>query len=158
MTSIHEALTSEAVPIARALFLEYADSIGVDLRFQGFDEEIQELPGKYAPPTGGLFIALIDGEPSGCVAVRPLGDDGVAELKRLFVRPAARGKGLGLLLTQKAIQRARESGYHTLRLDTLPAMGDAQRLYRSLGFKEIPPYTFNPIPGAVYMELDLTAG
>lgn len=155
MNTVIEALEPEQVTIARSLFQEYADSIGVDLCFQGFDRELDDLPGKYSPPRGGLFIAFTDGNPMGCVAVRPLGTDGAAELKRLYVRPAARGKNLGLALTKTAIQRAREAGYSVIRLDTLPSMGDAQRLYKKLGFKEIPPYTYNPIPGAVYMELPL---
>jgi putative acetyltransferase len=155
MNTLLEALKPEHLAIARALFQEYADSIGVDLCFQGFAQELDELPGKYSPPAGGLFIAFIDDTPMGCVAIRPLGSDGAAELKRLYVRPAARGKQLGLALTQSAIQRARDAGYRVIRLDTLPSMGDAQRLYRRMGFKEIPPYTFNPIPGAAYMELDL---
>lgn len=155
MNTVIEALEPEQVTIARSLFQEYADSIGVDLCFQGFDRELDDLPGKYSPPRGGLFIAFTDGNPMGCVAVRPLGTDGAAELKRLYVRPAARGKNLGLALTKTAIQRAREAEYSVIRLDTLPSMGDAQQLYRKLGFMEIPPYTYNPIPGAVYMELPL---
>jgi putative acetyltransferase len=153
MNTVIEALKPELITIARTLFQEYADSIGVDLCFQGFDKELDELPGKYSPPGGGLFLAFTDDRPAGCVAVRPLGTDGAAELKRLYVRPAARGKNLGLALTDAAIRRAREAGNKVIRLDTLPTMGDAQRLYRNLGFKEILPYTYNPIPGAVYMEL-----
>jgi ribosomal protein S18 acetylase RimI-like enzyme len=155
MNTVIEALKPEHITIARSLFQEYADSIGVDLCFQGFDKELDELPGKYSPPGGGLFLAFTDGSPMGCVAVRPLGTDGAAELKRLYVRPAARGKNLGYELTKTAIQRAREAGYSVIRLDTLLSMGDAKRLYRKLGFKEIPRYTYNPIPGAVYMELPL---
>ena len=155
MNTVIEALKPEHISIARSLFREYADSIGVDLCFQGFEKELDELPGKYSPPEGGLFLAFTDGSPAGCVAVRSLGADGAAELKRLYVRPAARGKNLGLALTKTAIQRARDAGCRVIRLDTLPSMGDAQRLYRKLGFKEIPPYTYNPIPGAVYMELPL---
>ena len=158
MDPVIEALKPDDILIARSLFKEYADSIGVDLWFQGFAEELEGLPGKYSPPKGGLFVAFVDGNPAGCVAIRPLESGSIAELKRLYVRPAARGRQLGLTLTRKAIARAREAEYRVIRLDTLPSMTDAQRLYRSLGFREIPPYTFNPVPGAVYMELDLQAG
>ncbi len=152
---IIEASTADEVITARTLFEEYAASIGIDLCFQGFTEELQELPGRYAAPGGGLFIALIDGQPVGCVALRPIEPPGTAELKRLYVRPSGRGHGVGLALAQRAIQRGREAGYERIRLDTLAAMQEAQRLYRRLGFSEIPPYTFNPILHAVYMELDL---
>ena len=152
---IEEALSPDLILIAKSLFREYEVSIGVDLTFQRFAQELEGLPGKYAPPGGGLFVALIDGNPMGCVALRPLDIKLTAELKRLYVRPAGRGKGLGLALTGKAIQRARDAGYRAVRLDTLSTMKDAQQLYRKLGFKEIPPYTFNPIPGSSFMELDL---
>jgi ribosomal protein S18 acetylase RimI-like enzyme len=153
---IIEALTGEHIEVARALFKEYAASIGVDLCFQGFEAELKGLPGRYAPPGGGLFVAYAGNEPVGCVALRPLEETGVAELKRLFVRPSGRGMGLGKTLAERAISRAREGQYTRIRLDTLATMQDAQRLYRRLGFKEIAPYTFNPSPDAVYMELDLT--
>ncbi len=156
--TIFEALTNDQIAIARTLFEEYAASIGIDLCFQGFSEELKGLPGKYAPPDGGLFIATVNDQPAGCVALRPLEAPLVAELKRLYVRPTGRGLGLGLALTQKAIQRAREAGYRTIRLDTLPTMVDAQRLYRRLGFKEITAYRFNPVPGVTYMELELGTG
>jgi len=155
MLAIVEALSSDQIDIARTLFREYADSIGVDLCFQGFDDELQTLPGRYAPPRGGLFVAFNDGQPVGCVALRPIDPDPIAELKRLYVRPAGRGLGVGRALALKAVERAREAGYHAVRLDTLATMSDAQRLYRALGFREIPAYTFNPLPGVVYMELDL---
>ncbi|HMK38252.1 MAG TPA: GNAT family N-acetyltransferase [Bacteroidota bacterium] len=155
MPEIVEALSPDLILIARSLFLEYEASIGVDLCFQGFASEVENLPGKYAPPAGGLFIAIVDGTPMGCVAVRPLDIYQTSELKRLYVRPDGRGKGLGLALTEKAIQRAREAGCRAIRLDTLSTMLDAQRLYRKLGFKEIPAYTFNPLQGTTYMELDL---
>jgi len=155
MFTIAEALRPDLVLIARSLFREYELSIGVDLSFQGFIQEIENLPGKYAPPEGALFIALEDENPMGCVALRPFDAGSTAELKRLYVRPEARGKGLGLLLTNTAIQRARKAGYRAIRLDTLSTMKDAQQLYRRLGFKEIVPYTFNPFPGASFLELDL---
>ena len=155
MYTIVEALTPELILIVRSLFQEYESSIGVDLSFQGFAKELEELPGKYAPPAGGLFVAFINDRPVGCVALRPLVMEGGAELKRLYSRPNARGKGLGVALTEEAIRRGREAGYRLIRLDTLSTMKDAQRLYRRLGFNEIPPYTFNPIPGTTYMQLDL---
>jgi len=155
MLAIIEALSQAHIETARQLFQEYSNSIGVDLCFQGFAEELKTLPGNYAPPGGGLFIALIDGDPAGCVALRPIKPDEAAELKRLYVRPTGRGLGVGRALAQKAIERAREAGYRAVRLDTLASMSDAQRLYRVMGFTEIPPYTFNPIPGVVYMELAL---
>ena len=158
MFSIVEALKPDLIQIARSLFLEYEAFIGVDLSFQGFAKELEDLPGKYAPPAGGLFIAFVDGSPMGCVALRPIDTELRAELKRLYVSPDGRGKGLGLALTEKAIQRARDAGYRAVRLDTLSTMTDARRLYRRLGFKEIPPYTFNPIHGTSFMELDLTGG
>ena len=158
MPEIIEALTEGQLEMARGLFQEYATSIGISLCFQGFDEELKTLPGRYAPPKGGLFLAFHGQEPVGCVALRPLEEMGVAELKRLFVRPSGRGMGLGQVLAQRAISRAREAHYQRIRLDTLSTMQDAQRLYRRLGFKDIAPYTFNPIPEAVYMELDLGLG
>jgi ribosomal protein S18 acetylase RimI-like enzyme len=155
---IAEASTNQDFALVRTLFHEYADSIGIDLSFQGFEEELAGLPGKYAPPLGGLFIAFEAGVPVGCMALRPLDPPRIAELKRLYVRPQGRGTGIGLALTQKAIERAGHAGYKAIRLDTLATMTDAQRLYRKLGFKEIPPYTFNPMPNAVYMELELGEG
>ena len=155
MQKIIEALTDNQISTVRVLFKEYEESIGIDLCFQGFEEELKGLPGKYAPPNGGLFIALIDEQPVGCIALRPLGTTNIAELKRLYVRSSARKLGVGLALAQRAINRAREAGYHLIRLDTLPTMQDAQRLYRQLGFKEITAYTFNPVAGVTYMELDL---
>lgn len=154
---IVEAISSKQIDLARILFQEYGASLDVDLCFQGFDEELASLPGKYASPQGGLFIAVSEHEPLGCVAVRPLEEEHVAELKRLYVRRNARGHQLGLLLVQTALSRARQVGYHKLRLDTLPSMQTAQQLYRDLGFHETSPYTFNPVPGVAYMELDLLA-
>ena len=155
MHKIVEALTGDQIAIARMLFEEYAASIGVDLCFQGFAAELKGLPGAYSPPGGGIFLALLAEQPVGCVALRPPDTPGVAELKRLYVRPSGRGQGLGLALTRRAIERARSARYHLLRLDTLSTMLNARRLYRGLGFKEIPPYTYNPIPDVTYMELQL---
>jgi ribosomal protein S18 acetylase RimI-like enzyme len=142
------------VEAARALFGEYADSLGVDLGFQGFGDELTALPAGYVPPTGALLLAENDLGIVGCVAVRSLDGD-ACELKRLYVRPAGRGAGLGRMLTAAAIAAAGDLGYRRMRLDTLPSMQTAYALYRELGFREIDPYRFNPVPGTRYLELDL---
>jgi ribosomal protein S18 acetylase RimI-like enzyme len=139
----------------RALFLEYAQSLGFSLCFQGFDEELRALPGIYAPPRGRLLLAVEDGSPAGCVGLHEW-DGPAAEMKRLYVRPAFRGHGLGRRLTEAALSEARALGYRSVRLDTIPSlMQSAIALYRELGFREIPPYRENPIPGALYFELQL---
>ena len=136
----------------RDLILEYAKCTGVDLEFQHFTEEIAALDRYYEV----LFIARIDGERAGCVALRRI-DDEVCEMKRLYVRPQFRGRDLGRALALQVIDEARSRGYKRMRLDTLPAMTAAQQLYRELGFRAISPYRFNPIAGSKFMELDLTA-
>lgn len=143
----------DLLPAARALFTEYQQAIGVDLCFQGFAEELRELPGAYAPPRGRLFVALAP-DPVACVALRPLSDD-TAEMKRLYVRPAARHHGLGRQLATLAVEEARAAGYARLRLDTLDTMIPAITLYRSLGFLPTAPYRPNPLPGPLFFELAL---
>ena len=135
----------------RALFLEYARDLGFSLCFQGFDEELARLPGDYAPPRGALLLA----PGQGCVALRPL-EATAAEMKRLYLRPAARGQGLGRALAQAAIDEARALGYARVVLDTIEGTMDAAiAMYRGLGFREIAPYYQNPIQGALYLELQL---
>jgi putative acetyltransferase len=144
----------------RLLFREYAAQLGVDLCFQNFEAELQHLPGDYAPPQGTLLLARVDGELAGCGAVRPLTDvdyPNACEMKRLFVRRAYRRFGLGRLLAQALIEHAMRAGFSTLLLDTLDDMEAARGLYESLGFEEVPPYYFNPIPGAHYLKVDLDA-
>lgn len=136
----------------RTLFREYADSLGIDLSFQGFEEELAALPGDYGSPLGRLLVGVKDGEAVACVGLRPYGERD-CELKRLYVRPAGRGAGLGRLLTLAAIDAARELGYERMLLDTLPSMAAARALYHSLGFEEVEPYRYNPVPGTSFMAL-----
>lgn len=154
MISIHQAVTAESVCVSRSLFEEYQAALGVDLGFQDFENELANLPGQYAPPGGRLLLAHVAGAVAGCVALRPL-QDGACEMKRLFVRPAFRAHGVGRLLAERVIAEARVIGYRRMCLDTLPSMGRAQQLYELLGFREIAPYRYNPIPGTKYLALDL---
>ena len=142
----------------RELFAEYAAGLGVDLCFQQFDAELAGLPGAYAEPQGALLLALVDGAPAGCAALRPLPEVDIpnaCEMKRLYVRRAFRRFGLGRALTQALMDQATRAGYSTLLLDTLDDMEAARGLYESLGFVDVPPYYFNPIPGAHYLKVDL---
>ena len=151
---ITQARAEADIALIRELFREYAASIGVDLEYQGFSSELAGLPGQYAPPSGDLLVARVNGEAAGCVALRAL-DQSTLEMKRLYVRPSARGTGLGKLLVEAAISTARENGYVELRLDTLASMTSAQRLYLSLGFVEIPPYGNAFLPGTRFYSLPL---
>jgi putative acetyltransferase len=152
---IRPAATPADFALARTLFLEYAASLGFDLGFQDFAGEVDSLPGAYAAPGGCILLAEDDGgEAAGCIAVRPLAKD-VCEMKRLYVRPAWRGRGAGRDLAGAALREARTRGYRRMRLDTVPGMEAAIALYRALGFRAIPPYRPNPIPGALFFELDL---
>ena len=154
-TSFVQAESRAQIAQARELFLEYAQSLGFSLCFQNFDKELAGLPGDYAPPAGGLLLAEYDGEIAGCVALHKL-DDTTCEMKRLYLRPQFRGKGLGRTIADRIIAEARQIGYRCMRLDTVePVMKDAVAMYRKIGFKEIPPYCKNPIAGALYMELEL---
>jgi ribosomal protein S18 acetylase RimI-like enzyme len=139
---------------ARALFREYQRALGVDLCFQGFDAELASLPGAYAPPRGRLYVGRVAGEAACCVALRPH-DATVAEMKRLYVRSAYRGRGFGKRLAETVIADARAAGYAAIVLDTLPDMASAQAMYVALGFRDIAPYTYNPIAGARFMRLAL---
>jgi ribosomal protein S18 acetylase RimI-like enzyme len=159
---IHVVLAEgpEALDAVRSLFREYAATLGVDLCFQNFERELATLPGAYAPPHGALLLAMVDGEPAGCVAMRPLPESDHAnacEMKRLYVRRAFRRFGLGRLLAQQLMERAAQAGHSCVLLDTLDDMEAARGLYASLGFVEIPPYYFNPIPGAHYLKAGLDA-
>jgi ribosomal protein S18 acetylase RimI-like enzyme len=150
-----QATSPTQIAQVRDLFLEYAQSLGFSLCFQSFDQELAGLPGDYAPPDGCLLLAEFEGQQAGCVALHKL-DGNICEMKRLYLRPQFRGKGLGRALAETIIAEARILGYQRMRLDTVePVMRDAVAMYRRLGFQEIAPYCQNPIAGAMYMELKL---
>ena len=151
---IKEVKGTSDLNAVRILFREYADSLAFDLSFQDFEKELESLPGRYAIPEGCLLIAQNQDGIVGCAAVRKIGD-GVCEMKRLFVRPEYRGAGIGRRLVMEIVRTAICLGYSRMRLDTTPSMNEATSLYRSLGFYDTEPYCYNPVLGAVYLELDL---
>jgi ribosomal protein S18 acetylase RimI-like enzyme len=154
-----QATTPDHINAARALFQEYGASLGFNLCFQSFEQEVADLPGKYSPPSGRLLLARSQSDPAagfaGCVALRKLESE-ICEMKRLYVAPAFRGRRIGELLADAIITEARNIGYRRMRLDTVPGVMDrAIAMYRARGFREIPPYTNNPVPGAIFLELEL---
>lgn len=151
---IGQASTSSGFAVARALFEEYAAALEIDLGYQGFADELASLPGSYAPPRGRLLIAWAGSEAAGCVALRPLSDD-VCEMKRLYVRPAFRGGGIGKQLAKAIIAEARQIGYAIMRLDTVPKLEAATRMYESLGFVRRDAYYETPVVGTIFTELKL---
>lgn len=154
---ITQASSPAQIAQVRELFLEYAKSLGFSLCFQSFDQELAGLPGDYSPPEGRLLLAEYEGQVAGCVALHKL-EPGIGEMKRLYLRPAFRGKGLGRRLAETILNEARSIGYQRVRLDTVERMmRDAVGLYRALGFREIAPYRANPMEGTLYMELVLSA-
>ncbi len=155
--TVREASPERDIDTVRALFLEYAESLGFDLCFQEFDRELEELPGEYTLPRGRILLAEEEGKMAGCVALRDLGG-GACEMKRLYVRPGFRRRGAGRALAAEIVRIAKHEGYEKIRLDTLSSMKTAVMLYKSMGFREIEPYRFNPISGAVYLELNLRGG
>ena len=153
--TLKQAESPAQIAQARELFLEYAESLGFSLGFQSFDQELSGLPGDYAPPDGRLLVAEYRGQLAGCVALHRLESE-VCEMKRLYLRPQLRGRGVGRALAETVIAEARAIGYRKMRLDTVaPVMPNAVAMYRQLGFVEIEPYRLNPIAGALYMELAL---
>jgi ribosomal protein S18 acetylase RimI-like enzyme len=152
--NIIQADTILRIKTAKELFIEYANSLNFELCFQDFDKELAGLPGFYAPPEGRLLLAELNSKVAGCIALRKLEED-ICEMKRLYVKPDFRGNNIGKFLVEKLINEAKFIGYKKMRLDTVPAMQTALILYKSKGFYEIKPYRLNPVPGAVYLELEL---
>jgi putative acetyltransferase len=156
--NLRRAQDAQDMLMARALFEDYQADLGIDLCFQGFADELDRLPGEYAEPAGALVLAFIDGAPAGCCALRPLINSdhiNACEMKRLFVRPAFRGFGLGRLLVDEILSLARLAGYSNMLLDTLSDMEAARALYQEAGFIEVAPYYHNPLPGAHYLKVEL---
>lgn len=150
--------TQAQIAAVQGLFRDYQQGLGIDLCFQGFEEELAQLPGLYAEPEGALLMALVNGQPAGCCALRPLAHSDhldACEMKRLFVRPAFRGLGLGRRLVDAIVLAAEQAGYATMLLDTLSDMESARALYQEVGFVETEPYYHNPLAGAHYLMLDL---
>jgi putative acetyltransferase len=148
----------EDFSLTRLIFAEYAQQLGVDLQFQNFEGELEDLPGEYCAPRGALFLAWVDGNLAGCCAMRQIDNvdySNAAEMKRLYVRKAYRRSGLGKYLAETVLDAARAAGYHCVLLDTLDDMESARALYVDIGFTEIPPYYHNPVPGAHYLKVDL---
>jgi len=155
MLKLIQPQTPDEIEVARQLFREYESWLGLSLCFQGFEEELRGLPGKYTPPDGRLLLAFVDYELGGCIALRKL-EDGICEMKRLFVREQFRGQRIGQQLIERIIDEARFAGYKAMRLDTFPPkMGKAVKLYESYSFREIPPYYENPHGETLFMELKL---
>ena len=150
LIQVVRAIDTRSVAIVRALFREYADSLEFSLDFQDFEREVRGLPGEYAPPRGALFLAWVEGDSAGCVGVRPI-DGHTCEMKRLYVRPEFRVRGVGRVLAERAVEEGRNLGYDRMVLDTVPSMTAAIALYRSMGFSDIPPYRPNPVPGALFL-------
>jgi putative acetyltransferase len=153
---IIEATTLEHIEVARTLFREYQEFLNVDLCFQGFEEELASLPGKYASPKGVILLAEVDGDIAGCVAVREI-KDGICEMKRLYVKEQFRGLSIGQSLAVEIIKQAKNFNYQKMQLDTLQRLETAMGIYQKLGFKKISPYYANPLDEVVYWELDLAA-
>ena len=154
MFQIISAQSAEDYQRARSLFVQYADTLGFDLEFQGFARELSTLPGAYAPPRGCILLARLCGNFIGCAALRPL-ESKICEMKRLYVIPAYRGRDIGRTLASSVIEKAREIGYEKMRLDTIESMKEAKGLYLSLNFRTIDAYCFNPLENASYLELKL---
>lgn len=154
MIAYRFARSPHDLPLVRELFLEYQRAIDVDLCFQQFDQELAALPGRYAPPAGCIILAFVEVRPAGCVALREIAD-GTCEMKRLYIRPAFRGLGMGRELAERVIAEARRIGHRRMMLDTLDTMTTARAIYRALGFVEADAYTHNPLPNVHYMQLEL---
>ena len=150
MIEIRPAALPADLSVVRRLFREYAEGLGIDLAFQGFEDELAGLPGKYAPPKGRILLAWRGDESVGCVALRPVSED-TAEMKRLYVRPDVRGEQLGRRLAERICDEARDAGFARICLDTIPSMAAAVALYTSLGFRPTEPYVFNPVPDALFL-------
>jgi len=153
LVKLIQAISSEEIEAIKSLFIEYAESLNFSLCFQDFDKEIESLPGKYSPPEGSLILAKIENEFAGCIALKKI-EDGICEMKRLYVKPSHRGKQIGKILVEKIISDAKEIGYKSMRLDTVEGkMDSAIALYKEFGFKKIEKYYTNPEPHTLYMEL-----